>query len=246
MPSAAVSVQAACGFGGPGATSQRHMRQAPTGGAEPRLVTEDGDLDPGRERRLDEPGALRHRDLDAVDGQRDELGRAHACASTPRWWRVLWPTGRATPSSGDSSERAAAAVEVRDELVAELVDVARDRHRGGVAERAEATCRGCGRRRSSSRSSSRSVAVAGLELARGSHHPARALAARRALPARLVLVELVDAERELHHAAALVEHDHAAEPKPCSSCAERVVVEPHVDLVGGQRRHATSRRGSRP
>ena len=32
MPSAAVSVQAACGFGGPGATSQRHMRQAPTGG----------------------------------------------------------------------------------------------------------------------------------------------------------------------------------------------------------------------
>ena len=32
IPSAAVSVQAAWGFGGPGATSQRHMRQAPTGG----------------------------------------------------------------------------------------------------------------------------------------------------------------------------------------------------------------------
>ena len=32
IPSAAVSVQAACGFGGPGATSQRHIRQAPTGG----------------------------------------------------------------------------------------------------------------------------------------------------------------------------------------------------------------------
>ena len=32
MPSAAVSVHAACGFGGPGATSHRHMRQAPTGG----------------------------------------------------------------------------------------------------------------------------------------------------------------------------------------------------------------------
>ncbi len=31
MPSAAVSVHAACGFGGPGCTSQRHMRQAPTG-----------------------------------------------------------------------------------------------------------------------------------------------------------------------------------------------------------------------
>ena len=32
IPSAAVSVHAACGFGGPGATSQRHIRQAPTGG----------------------------------------------------------------------------------------------------------------------------------------------------------------------------------------------------------------------
>ena len=32
MPSGAVSVQAACGFGGPGSISHRHMRQAPTGG----------------------------------------------------------------------------------------------------------------------------------------------------------------------------------------------------------------------
>ena len=32
IPSCAVSVQAACGFGGPGSTMQRHMRQAPTGG----------------------------------------------------------------------------------------------------------------------------------------------------------------------------------------------------------------------
>ena len=32
IPSAAVSVHAACGFGGPGAISQRHIRQAPTGG----------------------------------------------------------------------------------------------------------------------------------------------------------------------------------------------------------------------
>ena len=32
IPSWAVSVQAACGFGGPGSTSQRHIRQAPTGG----------------------------------------------------------------------------------------------------------------------------------------------------------------------------------------------------------------------
>ena len=37
-----------------------------------------------------------------------------------------------------AAERAAALVDVRLELVAELVDVARDRHRGRVAERAEA------------------------------------------------------------------------------------------------------------
>ncbi len=32
IPSWAVRVQAACGLGGPGATSQRHIRHAPTGG----------------------------------------------------------------------------------------------------------------------------------------------------------------------------------------------------------------------
>jgi hypothetical protein len=32
IPSAALSVHAAWGFGGPGATSHRHMRHAPTGG----------------------------------------------------------------------------------------------------------------------------------------------------------------------------------------------------------------------
>ena len=47
----------------------RDLAEAHAAGAdrrpEPRLVAEDGDLDPGRERRLDEPGALRHGDLDA-------------------------------------------------------------------------------------------------------------------------------------------------------------------------------------
>ena len=32
IPSCTVSVHAACGFGGPGVISQRHIRQAPTGG----------------------------------------------------------------------------------------------------------------------------------------------------------------------------------------------------------------------
>ncbi len=45
---------------------------------EPRLVAEDRDLDPRRERALDHPGALRDLDLPAVDRDRDQLGRAHA------------------------------------------------------------------------------------------------------------------------------------------------------------------------
>src|SRR5437868_2010408 len=94
------------------------------------------------------------------------------------------------------------------ELVAELVDVARDRDRGGLAQRAEALAVD-------------PVAhveeevelvllrLARLESAQDLRHPARSLAARRALATRLVLVELGDADAELHHAAAVVERDHA-------------------------------------
>ena len=69
IPSVAVSVQPACSFGIP-SISTRHMRQAPMGGAEPGLVAEHGDLDPGRERRLDEPAVRRHLDRAVVDGDR--------------------------------------------------------------------------------------------------------------------------------------------------------------------------------
>ena len=48
------------------------------GRAEPRLVTEDRDLDPRGGGRLDEPGALGDLDLPAVDGDLDDLlDRAH-------------------------------------------------------------------------------------------------------------------------------------------------------------------------
>src|SRR5689334_9296496 len=84
------------------------------------------------------------------------------------------------------AERTAAVVDVRLELAAELGDVARHRHRGRLAERAEALA-------------DDAVAdveqqveltlarVAGLELAQDGRHPSRPLATRRALPARLVL-----------------------------------------------------------
>ena len=78
IPSCAVSVQAACGFGGPGSTWHEAHAAGPDGRPEPRLVTEHGNLDAGRERRLDEPGALRHLDGDAVDRERDCLRGTHA------------------------------------------------------------------------------------------------------------------------------------------------------------------------
>src|SRR5690242_15938911 len=89
------------------------------------------------------------------------------------------------------AERTAGLVDVLLELAAELVDVARDRDRGRLAERAEALAVDA-------------VAdveqqielvllgVAGFEPAQDLRHPARSLAARRALAAGLVLVELRD------------------------------------------------------
>ena len=63
---------------------------------------------------------------------------------------------------------------------------------------------------SSSRSSSRVLGAPASIFSQDLHHPARAFAARRALAARLVHVELRDAKTELHHAAAIVDHDHRA------------------------------------
>ena len=93
---------------------------------------------------------------------------------------------------GLAAERAAAVVDVRLELFSELVDVARDRHRGRVAERAQALAEDpvahaqvAGRARTGRSRPSSIFRSSG-------DHPARPLAARRALTARLVLVELRD------------------------------------------------------
>ena len=58
-----------------------HLAEAHPAGAdgrpEPGLVAEDGNLDPGGQRGLDEARPLRHLDGDAVDRERDGFGRAH-------------------------------------------------------------------------------------------------------------------------------------------------------------------------
>src|SRR5215469_9037426 len=94
------------------------------------------------------------------------------------------------------AEGAAAVREVLAELVAELRHAARDRHRGRVAEHAEALAD------DPVADVEREVEVA---LLRGSildgakqlYEPARADAARRALAARFVHIELCDPQGEL-------------------------------------------------
>ena len=76
IPSVAVSVQAACGFGIPSTSHEAHAAGADRR-AEARLVAEDRDLDPGLERRLDDPEALRHLNLAAVDRDGDQFWHAH-------------------------------------------------------------------------------------------------------------------------------------------------------------------------
>src|SRR5262245_31584356 len=120
--------------------------------------------------------------------------------------RVLVDRGDDAFDRGLAAVRAAALVDVRLELVPVLVDVAPDRPDREVAERAE-------------RPALDAVAdpaqeveigmlrLAGLDLLEQADHPASPLAARRALAARLVHVELLGPQRELHHAGAVVDDD---------------------------------------
>src|SRR3954465_2072740 len=90
-----------------------------------------------------------------------------------------------------AAERASAVVDVLLELLAESVDVARHRHRRRVPERAEALTE------DAVADVEQQVEVAllrrpVLERVEDLHYPARADAARRALTARLVHVELRD------------------------------------------------------
>ncbi len=79
--------------------------------------------------------------------------------------------------------------------------------------------------------------VSCLDLLQELHHPARSLAARRALAARLVHVELRRPQRELHHAAAVVDDDERRGAEERARGLDRVVVERRVELVGRQRGH---------
>ena len=230
-----------------------HLDEAHAAGAdrrpEPRLVAEDRDLDPRRRGRLDEAGALRHLHLAVVDRQRDRV--AHASTPSGRsirptpwaWmWRSWTVTGARIPSSEDAPlERAAAFVDMRLELVPELGHVADDRDRVGVAQRAEALAVDpLGDVEQQVEVALRAAPL--LDLQQDLRQPLGADAARRALAARLVLVELRDADTELHHAAAVVEDDDGGRAHRRPGGGHRVEVERHLVDLGGRedrRRGAT-------
>ena len=127
-------------------------------------------------------------------------------------------------------------VDVRLELRPVLLEVARDRVHGEVAERAQ---------RLPEHAVAdliqeievRALAAALLELRQDLHQPAGADAARRALAARLVHVELLRSERELHHAAAVVDDDDRRRAEERARRLDRVVVHRRVDLGGRQHRN---------
>src|SRR3954465_12428422 len=106
-----------------------------------------------------------------------------------------------------AGERAAALLDVRLELAAELAQVALHRIHREVAQRAQRAPEDA-RAAALDQIQIRVLAAAVLDLLQELDEPASPLAARRALPAGLVHVELLRAERELHHAAPLVDHHH--------------------------------------
>ena len=206
---------------------------------EPRLVAEDRDLDARGGGRLDEARALRHVTSRSSIVTCDEV--RHACTGACSW--TCMATGASRSSSDDVAvERAAALVDVRLELVAELVEVADHRDRVGVAERAQALAvDALGDRDEQVHVGLCAAAV--LDLLEDLGQPLRPDSARRALPARLVLVELRHPHGELHHAAAVVDHDHGGRADGRAGGDERVEVE--RDAVAPRRRSG-SRSRSRP
>src|SRR3954453_7124690 len=120
---------------------------------------------------------------------------------------VLVGRGEDSLDRRPAGEGAAALVDVRLELAAELAQVALHRIDGEVAERAQRPPQDA-RADALDQVEIRVLATAVLDLLQELDEPARALATRRALAARLVHVELLRPERELHHAAPLVDHHH--------------------------------------
>ena len=161
-----------------------------------------------------------------------DRSRHRACVSAPP------PTARARASQPARVQRPSRMC--ASTLGAEVLQRRERRRRLGVAERAQRLARDVVRRRSSSRSRSRispsprSIFVQDLE------QPVAALAARRALAARLVRVEVHQVHRRPHHARRLVHDDDAGGAEHRSGLLHGVEAGRDVELIGQQDRHRRS------
>src|SRR5262252_3653241 len=128
-------------------------------------------------------------------------------------------------------------LDVMLELAAEVLDETLDRQRRGVAERTDrAPLDVVGNRVEHVEV----LATPGAMLDAVDHppQPSGALAARRALPAGFLEVEVREAQQALHHAARIVDHDHRAGTQHRSRLRDGVVVhrEAHHQIAREDRR----------
>ena len=240
MPSATGMVQEACGLGigrplPASGTSTRHCRQAPTGSSSG-WSQKRGIWTPtcSAARITSVPGGTLTWTPSMVSVTRSVFSTSavrHAEAPSAA------KTVEATGSNGQPPLR-----QVLEVLVAEVLDRARDRAGRAVTQGAE-------------RAAQDVVALveqevevglaadALLEVGQGLHQPPGALAARRALAARLVLVELGPAQHRPDHAGGLVEDLQGAGAEHRPGRADRLEVEGDVEVLGGQdRRGGPARR----
>ena len=240
MPSATGSVHEACGLGKPrplpaSGMSTRHWRQAPTGsssGWSQKRGICDADLLGG----ADDQRVLGDADLDAVDRQRDGLdlgggllggGRhavgSHACARR----RV-----EAAGSNGQPPWVRCARYSSRKYLIELEIGLVAPSPRA-QNERPRMLSHW-----SSSRSRSASLALALLQPGQRLRQPPRALAARGALAAGLVLVELGPPQHRADDAGGLVEELQRARAEHRAGGADGLEVEGHVEVLRRQERGA--------
>ena len=241
MPSATGIVQDACGLGmRPAVAGVGDVDQALAAGAdrlEQRVVAEPRDLDADLLGGADHQRALGHADLDAVDGQRDQVGLLDLGAAVIMRAPSAAKTVEATGSNGQppcggagGTRRGSTGSSSMIGLVAPSPSAQNERPRM-LSHWSSRT----------SRSSSRAHAL--LELGQHLHQPPGALAARRALAAGLVLVELGPAQHGPDHAGGLVEDLQRPGAEHRAGRADRLEVQRHVEVLGGQDRgRRTARR----
>src|SRR3569623_1259442 len=133
-----------------------------------------------------------------------------------------WPARSVT-----AADQALAMIDVILELVAKMLDETRHRHGGGIAARAASAAHAAARY-VGAHVEIALPALAVLDAVNHARQPARAFAARRALAAGFLEVEMSDTCQHIHHAGVYVHDDHRTRAQHRAGLGNGVIV--HVDL----------------